>query len=311
MVYLVCKHDFYKIIKNAARCSWCPYCSHLKLCDDINCKLCEENSFVLHHKAIYWSIKNILKPRDIFKYTHNKYLFDCECGHEYLGNIHNITILNRWCHFCCVPCQKLCDDINCIKCYNSSFASIENSKYIIDKNINPRTLIKGSEKFINFNCNKCNNDFPMRINCVGKGMWCPYCILKTEQKVFTELKKYYLIERQFKADWCKNKYKLPFDFVIKNINLIIEVDGIQHFTQVSNRKPPEKTRERDIFKMKCANENGYSIIRILQEDIWYDRYDWLTELREQIEIISNYKIIQNIYMTKNNEYDVYIDDMSK
>jgi len=40
--------------------TWCPYCNHKKLCDDIKCKLCEEKSFMLNPRAIYWSIKNIL-----------------------------------------------------------------------------------------------------------------------------------------------------------------------------------------------------------------------------------------------------------
>jgi len=89
----------------------------------------------------------------------------------------------------------------------------------------------------------------MRINCVGKGMWCPFCILKTEQKLFDGLKKYYLLERQFKADWCKgiSNFRLPFDFVINERKLILELDGVFHFKQVSHWKSPEKNRERDIF----------------------------------------------------------------
>jgi hypothetical protein len=58
--------------------------------------------------------------------------------------------------------------------------------------------------------------------------------------------------------------------------------------------------------MKCANSNNYSIIRILQMDVYYDTYDWLTELKNNIEKIKNEYIIQNIYMCKNNEYDIYL-----
>jgi hypothetical protein len=54
--------------------------------------------------------------------------------------------------------------------------------------------------------------------------------------------------------------------------------------------------------MKCANENDYSIIRLLQEDVLYDKYDWKTELINNIEKIKIDNIIQNIYMSKNNEY---------
>ena len=55
--------------------------------------------------------------------------------------------------------------------------------------------------------------------------------------------------------------------------------------------------------MKCANENGYSIIRILQKDIWHDRYDWLQELLDNIDKIVSEKVVQNIYMCKNEEYN--------
>ena len=54
--------------------------------------------------------------------------------------------------------------------------------------------------------------------------------------------------------------------------------------------------------MKCANENGFSIIRILQKDVFKYKYDWLTELCENIKKITNENRVQNIYMCKNNEY---------
>lgn len=41
---------------------------------------------------------------------------------------------------------------------------------------------------------------------------------------------------------------------------------------------PEDSRKRDIYKMKCANENGFSVIRLLQEDVLFDKYYWLNEL---------------------------------
>ena len=61
-------------------------------------------------------------------------------------------------------------------------------------------------------------------------------------------------------------------------------------------------RKNDLYKIECANENGYSIIRILQKDVYYDKYDWLTELCENIKKITDENKVQNIYMCKNNEY---------
>ena len=73
-------------------------------------------------------------------------------------------------------------------------------------------------------------------------------------------------------------------------------------TTIGNWQSPELTKINDIYKIKCANENGYSIIRILQKDIWYDRYDWLEEILDNIDKIVSEKVIQNIYMCKNDEY---------
>jgi hypothetical protein len=57
-----------------------------------------------------------------------------------------------------------------------------------------------------------------------------------------------------------------------------------------------------LYKMKCANENGFSVIRILQNDVYKDKYDWLNELISNIEKITRENRVQNIYMCKNNEY---------
>ena len=51
-----------------------------------------------------------------------------------------------------------------------------------------------------------------------------------------------------------------------------------------------------MYKMKCANENGYSMIRIVQEDVFKDKYDWLQDLLENINKIVLEKKVQHIYM---------------
>ena len=98
---------------------------------------------------------------------------------------------------------------------------------------------------------------------------------------------------------------MPFDFVIEDYKIIIELDGLQHIKQVWNWSSPEKQQERDLFKMKCANENGYSVIRILQEDVYYDNYNWLQELLDNISELRLNKTIINIYLHNNNEYSPY------
>jgi very-short-patch-repair endonuclease len=186
----------------------------------------------------------------------------------------------------------------------NSFASVERSKYLNDKNINPRSLFKSTNKKFDFDCDVCNKVFTCQLSDITKGVWCSFCVNKTEQILFDKLIIIYpSLKTQYKVDWCKNIKHLPFDFVIEERKIIIELDGKQHFEQIGKWQTPEKTRENDLYKMKCANENGYSIIRILQKDVYHNKYDWLSELINNVEKITNEEmIVQNIYMCKNNEY---------
>ena len=126
---------------------------------------------------------------------------------------------------------------------------------------------------------------------------------KTEKIVLKFLKERYpSVIFQFKQEWCKAKSYLPFDFCLPELMIIIELDGRQHFCQVSNWQSPEFTQKRDVYKMQCANDNNYSVIRIVQEDILNNVYDWKTKLIETIEEIKNGDSISNISLSMEDEY---------
>ena len=126
---------------------------------------------------------------------------------------------------------------------------------------------------------------------------------KTEKIVLKFLEKYDpSVIFQFKQGWCKAKRYLPFDFCLPELKILLELDGRQHFCQVSNWQSPEITQKRDAYKMKCANDNNYSVIRIVQEDILNNVYDWKTKLIETIEEIKNGDSISNISLSMEDEY---------
>ena len=299
-----CGHEFESNLNNInALNNWCPYCANKKLCDDINCKECFDKSFASHPKAIFWSDDNLLKPRQVFINADRKtFIFNCECGHKINMNVKAINRENHWCSYC--SHQKLCEDNNCNMCFNNSFASTDKSTIWSSKNnLVSRQVFKSSSKKYIFDCNRCNQEFTKIISDVTNGVGCPYCYNKTELKLYQKLQSIYpSLIRQAKFEWCKNIHHLPFDFVIEERKIIIEVDGPQHFKQVSNWKSPEATHICDLMKLKYANENGYSIIRILQYDILKDKYDWLAELIQNIEMITAANKIQNLYMCKKDEY---------
>lgn len=304
-----CGHDFECSLLNINQSNnWCPYCYNRKLCQNDECNFCFNKSFASHEKSKYWSNKNILKQNEVLKGSEKKYYFNCDkCHHELEISLKQITCQNRWCSYC--SHQKLCDNIECKMCFENSFASIDRSKYLNNKLINSRMLFKSTNKKFDFDCDICHKTFSCQLSDITRGVWCSFCVNKTEKILFDKLVKIYSnLKRQYKVDWCKNKKHLPFDFVIEERKIIIELDGKQHFKQIKNWQCPEKTREIDIYKMKCANENGFSVIRILQEDVFKNKYDWLNELCENIENITNDNRVQNIYMCKKDEYkdfDIY------
>lgn len=391
-----CGHEYIsepdKVIRNKSNCPYCIIPSKL-LCNDNNCQICFERSFASHEKAKYWSEKNkddnknIIRPRDIFKVSGKKYLFNCECGHEIEKIIADITHNGSWCSYCCEPVQKLCNDNDCLHCFEKSFASHPKSHYWSKKNeLKPRNVTKSTNKRYIFNCFECKHEFDMDLSHISlnqgwcsycaskklcsekdcqicfnksfeshpksqywseknidengykltprdifetsgkeyifvckykhefksiianikKGQWCPKCKNKTEQKLFEALKVDYPdLKHQFREEWCKNPITnkhLPFDFVLEKEKIIIELDGRQHFTQVSNWSTPEEQYERDTYKMECANQNGYSVIRITQEDVYDDTFDWYKMLKESIETIIQKESVENHYISYEDDY---------
>ncbi len=299
-----CGHTFDIQLNNVNTGRWCSYCSNKKLCQQSkNCKICFDKCFASVERSKNWSDKNCEKPYEVFKNSHKKYWFDCECGHKFESSLRLISFDNCWCPYCAnkLLCNK---NLNCKNCCNKSFASVERNKnWSIKNKKEPIEVFKSTAEKFWFDCVKCGNNFKSKLCHITDGSWCPNCRYKTEDKLFKVLiEKYHTLKSQYKVDWCKDIKHLPFDFVIEERKIIVEIDGEQHWKQVAKWKTPEHNRIRDLYKMKCANENGFSIIRIIQEDIFKNKYDWLNDLCENVEKITNESKVQNIYMCKNNEY---------
>ena len=309
-----CDHNFECSLNNVNNGKWCSYCANAKLCDKDDCQICFEKSFVSHKMALYWNYEknNNINPRTIFKNSHKPYYFNCEkCEHIFEQQLDCIN-KNVGCPFCCLPPKQLCDNEECKLCFEKSFESHEKSKYWnIEKNngVKAREVFKSSNKKFYFDCFKCGHDFCIKINNItsSNNQWCSICNNITELKVYEFIKKNNLkVKKDMVFDWCINKETkrhLPFDFNIEDYKLIIEIDGGHHFKDISHWKTTCKENQiRDIYKMKQAKKNNYSMIRIIQEDIYYNKYDWKKELLNNIKIYDKPTII---YICKNNEYDCY------
>lgn len=222
------------------------------------------------------------------------------CDNIYISTYHNIK-LGHWCG--CTYFLKIEDYQN---------VADNRGRYILTYFPNSSAdIIKG------WTCNECNNIFESSYSRVKSGAWCNCTVNKTERR-FKEYLSSFIPNfiHQFKPIWLVNPFtghKLSYDFFfsINGINFIIEVDGTQHFENVSIfSRSANYYRKRDIYKMKKALENNIFVIRILQSDIYHNRNDWSINLYKLLSILSSgsYKPYVS-YFTFSNVYDKHKEDM--
>lgn len=316
-----CKHTFemrVDAITNGNQ--WCNYCACRILCDkSIDCLSCFNKTMASSIRGNNWSKKNLLTAREVFLGCDEKFIFDCECGHEILIQPDSI-LSGNWCSYCCTYTQKLCENNDCKMCFENSLDSSDKGKFL-HKTKNDKTarqITRGCNKLYWFLCEK-GHEFQNSPNAItSKGRWCLLCINKTEAKVLKFLKELYNnVVTQMKIENCKVINQLSFDFCIKLKKIIIELDGRQHFEYVERFKNDYIANiKRDVYKMNCALEAGYTVIRIIQEDVWNDSYDWKKVLSD---IISQapYDIPKVFFEDKKDRYINHqnymdgIDDLEK
>jgi hypothetical protein len=175
--------------------------------------------------------------------------------------------------------------------------------------LKPSEVSCGTSKIVWWIC-KDGHSHPQSISDKVRGIGCLKCRLKTQKVVLGFLdSKFSNVGTEVSFVWCPSltnstRGRLRFDFVLGKT--IIELDGAQHFKQVMNWKSPEEQRVSDLRKMHLANVNGYAVIRILQEDVYYNRCDWKMEL---LEAIKNCMPGQNAFICKKGEYDEMITQL--
>jgi len=294
-----CNHNFetnlYRMSKNDV--AWpCSYCNGDLLCengglpkDDSEwCEFCYNNSFASHYRSGWWCEDNIVTPYDVRKYTAKKYWFWCECGHTFESSLTNILTNDSWCPYCSTSGGKLCDDLECEQCFDKSFAVSDRAQHLDpDYEVDSRTIFINSHTKLHFICDvDSSHKFTTSPNKITSlSQWCGMCKKKTETKLLNHLQLIYpdlKIYTQYKfigntalGDLeCRNpetNRPLFFDFYIPDLNLIIEVDGPQHFTQIHNWELPEVVQIRDRYKEEYIKSRGIHLIRVLQTDVYYDQ----------------------------------------
>lgn len=233
----------------------------------------------------------------------------CGCVHKWPSSIYDRTRIDgpKGCPYCCEGNKKVD--------YHKSISFLRPDllpewNYLKNGEIKPEEISLGSNIIANWICSLDNDhEYPMEIYKRCKlNSGCKYHKNKTEQILYKFLSENYRnfnVEQQCRFNWCINPETgrcLPFDFVIDELKLIIELDGPQHFQQISNWGSYLDVQKRDIYKIKKCIENEYSIIHILQKDVFENLYDW----KKKLEImIKKYDTPEHIFISEGTEYEYH------
>lgn len=130
-----------------------------------------------------------------------------------------------------------------------------------------------------------------RIHLNGAG--CPLCNgSKGENIIFKFLTERKInFKNEFTFDDCRNKNPLPYDFYLPEYNILIEYDGIQHFSPIDyfgGEAIFYYTKMNDSIKTEYAQKNKIPLLRIPYFD-FENIENILSEFIRNYSISSSYK----------------------
>lgn len=285
----VCGHSFRKAIRDIEKKKVaCSFCAGNKICGQPACSVCFRNSFASHPRSKQWSEKNTLQPVEVTLASNIPRLFECEvCSHTFESPpnfVTRTTVQASWCPYCAG--KRLCEDAQCVFCFQRSFAAHPRSKFWFhDRNgdVKPRDKAMGTDQKFWFRCEN-NHEWKVCLSSVKAGKWCPGCRNKTERTVGEWLATKFLVEREKGFPWAVTEAggRCRFDFHLPIEHILIELDGSQHYRPLGFGGDLAAQQQRDAFKAAGAWSNGYTLLRLLQEDVEYERGDWRGRLEKLI-----------------------------
>jgi len=201
--------------------------------------------------------------------------------------------------------QKVCDP-ECLVCRKYTVAAAaeefaERGKLTYcDSNAVPAGLImRNSNKKYIWQHKTCGGSWRSSANHIANGSGCPHCINKTEARVQEYLQQL-CAARGLEAvrdaaavrfPWCINAATgraLPYDIVLRDVQsgvlrAIVEVDGAHHFISGniyggSHDNSRDAQRRKDTYKAYQSHARGVPLLRIEQEGVWGEKWDWRAAL---------------------------------
>jgi len=111
---------------------------------------------------------------------------------------------------------------------------------------------------------KCGYEWKVIPKDLIRDIRCPKCNLSKGEYYIAKFlqEKHVVFEQQYKFDDCKDKFSLPFDFmiIINGKKKLIEFDGSQHYENTFYHS--ENVTKHDSIKNIYCNNNGIDLLRI-------------------------------------------------
>ena len=213
----------------------------------------------------YWGIKNKSNPSEVAYKSHKKYWFKCQkidYHNEYLTSVCSFVTGSR-CPYCNNKRIHFKDSLGFLYPEISKFWSNKNTKSIYE-------ISYKSGKFYWWKCeNEKHEDYKRRASgSFRRSYRCPRCAMeRTESLLQEKVRTYieslnYTILHENNCTLCprnpKTNARLYFDNEIKELKLIIEVMGYQHFKKgIGYLKgfAKNKTEALELFKTQKFRDN--------------------------------------------------------
>ena len=198
----------------------CPYCVGQRV-------IVGETDLATTHPHLLkeWDYKkNTILPTEIsYGYT-KKVWWVCEKGHNYDMSVSHKVIRDSKCPICLY--RKVLVGYNDLQTTNPELIK----EWDFDKNtIKPTEITKGYDKKVWW---KCKNGHSFEQNAykrISRGDGCPICSASRTEQLVNE----YLVGRAYEREWVQKIgiNNRRYDFYIHDKNVVIEVDGVQHFEE--------------------------------------------------------------------------------
>lgn len=155
---------------------------------------------------------------------------------------------------------------------------------------------------VTIKCNLCHQSFDMTPDIhIHKIRGCKEC------KPYQPLLIYRAIKPLYKAvllNCYLDNSKYTYNYRLSTLNIIIELDGKECFENIPFYKPKTEMQSIISFKNKEALEKNCSVIRLLYEDVLFDKYDWLSTIKLCVNNLLLIKPFNKIiFVCANNEYE--------